>query len=155
MLSEQHPDGRFRPVHCNAAYLRLLGCKDIREATEAFESDRIAKMNPFILDVRHDLSNGREVRFETTFNKMDGGTTEVEVSFTPVRDAAGKVFLYALVVRELVEIRRAQAESRHLLESLHRAENAAALGRIVAAWRTRCEIRSSASGRRWTRSRLA
>jgi signal transduction histidine kinase len=132
LVSPRLPDGRLHPTYCNAAYLRLLGVKDMREAMEAFADDRLAKQNPFIYEMRKELAKGKPVHLEATFNKMDGGTNEVEVSMTPIRDASGAISSCAVVVREIGEIRRAQAERRHLEESLKRIETAAALGRIVA-----------------------
>jgi PAS domain S-box-containing protein len=133
ILSPYRKDGRLRPIHCNAAYLKLLGCASMEEVRDAFAEDRLTRANPELMKrMRAELRSGRPSHAVTMFRRMDGTDIEVEVSIAPVRDASGGVLMFALIIRDLTEIRAGEARSRELQESLQRAETVAALGRIVA-----------------------
>jgi PAS domain S-box-containing protein len=131
ILRPYDANGRAMPMHCNAAYLRLRGCKDMDELRVQYAEDRLAKNDPTILRLRRELQQGRAAKAETRSVRPDGSVLEVESSVAPVRDATGAIIMHVVVIRDLGEIRREAAKKKEL---------EAAVATANAAWRQTIDL---------------
>lgn len=76
----------------------------------------------------------RVEHFDTVRRRKDGGLVEIELSISPIRNAAGQIVGASKVARDITERRQAQAQQRLLLREMdHRVKNLFTIASSVVA----------------------